>query len=84
LGTHKCAEIGHLPLQRALNRLTEITDEVKAIGDLGRHGRAFRGSTTIVWRAITGNHDNLRMALEPRADGRGGAISEEIDGTVAL
>ena len=59
--------------QLSLHRLTQIADQMKAIGDLTRVGRATANALGIRAEAIPANGLNARACREPRGDRGGGA-----------
>jgi hypothetical protein len=57
----------------------EITQEVKAVRDLGRLRCPFGGPARILRRAITGNHFDAWMVAQPGRHRLGCALRQEID-----
>jgi len=57
---------------------------VKAICHLYRVRRSGADRSTVICRAITGDHFNARMLLKPDRGGFGNPIGKEVDNLVAL
>jgi hypothetical protein len=73
------AQGGRDPLQIAGQRLTEITQEVKAVCNLGRLRGAFGRTARIIRGAITGNDFDPWMGAQPCRHGIRGTLGQQID-----
>jgi len=73
-----------MPLAHAVERRREIAQEVEAIGDLDRLGRALPGPVRIGPGPVAADEFDARMRAEPRCQGRRFAIGQEVDHPVAL
>jgi len=67
-----------------LDDIAEVLDDVEAVSDLQRLGRAPPCPLRICARPITADDVHARMLPQPLREGVGRAIGEEIDGAVAF
>ena len=67
-----------------LQGLAHVPEQVPATGDLGGPGRALPGAVGVGAGAVTGDHLDARVALEPAGQGRGRAVGQEVDDAVPL
>jgi len=73
-----------MPLAHAVERRREIAQEVEAIGDLDRLGRALLGPIRIGPGPVAADELDSRMHAEPRRHGGRLAIRQEVDHPMAL
>ena len=71
-------------VEHLLQGLGEIAQEMPAIGDLRGGGRPLTRPIGVGGRAVTRDHLDARMCLEPLRQGVGGAIREQRHGLPAL
>src|SRR5947199_10795980 len=71
-------------LEDLLQGLSEMAQEMKAIGVLCSSGGPLTRSVCIGGRAVTRDHLDARMGLEPLRQGVGSAIREQRHGLPAL
>ena len=73
------AQRGRDPLEIAGQDLAEITEQVKAIGDLGAPRGPCCRASGIILGPVTGNDFDPGMVAQPCGDGLGRALRQEID-----
>jgi hypothetical protein len=66
-------------LNIVLHRLTQIGNQVVAIGNLNGGGSALASSIGIQAGPIAGDHFNLRMQTEPARKTIGGSLWKQVD-----
>ena len=71
-----------LLLQEAFERVAEVLQEVEAVGDLYRRGRTARRAVGVEVAAVARDEGDGRVRAEPCRDRIGGAVGQEIDGSV--
>jgi hypothetical protein len=73
-----------MALEEALDGLAHVLQEVPSIGDLLGLGRGFSGGLGVGRRTVAADQLDTGMSFEPRPDGRGVAVGQEIDDIVRL
>ena len=68
----------------ALSHLAHVAQQVPAIRHLDRVRGRLRSGTRVLGRAVAGDHLDGRVAAEPGAEGRRGAVGQEIDDLAGL
>ncbi len=71
-------------LEEPFQGLTPVHEKMPAIHNLCRQGGSQRPATGIFRRAITGDHLDTGMGMQPRGQGVGRAIGEQINRTTTF
>ena len=75
---------GTMPVGEALHGITEVPEQMPSVSDLNSGGRTLPDTVGIGASPITGDDLHARMPAQPRGDGCGLPIGQEIDEGVRL
>ena len=73
-----------LSIKQALQHFTYVLEQMEAVSNLERIGRTTTGAFGIVDRAVTGDHIDAWLILQPLRDHLGGAILDQIYGLMGF
>ena len=83
-GLEGLGDDGQMTLEQAFDGLADVLQQVPSIGDLLGLGRCFGGGLGVGRRAVAADQLDAGMGLEPRLDGRGVAVGQEVDDLAGL